>query len=272
MSGNGQTAAQANGRLRLVCLGDSFTEGVGDELPDGTVRGWADMVAVCMANVRDAPVEYANLAIRGRLMAAIVAEQLEPALALEPTVLTFNGGGNDMLRPRADVARICALTEHVISRCREEGVQPVILSGGNPTRHLPLGSRIKRLGDRLTAAVTELTAASGVPFADNWTDAELARLVYWNDDRLHLNAAGHRRVAARVVDTLGFACPTEWMVPVPHVAPHPGWKGNLDFYRRHVAPWLRRRLTGRSSGDNRQPKYARWVTIEPGSSLPALPD
>ena len=31
--------------MRYVAIGDSFTEGVGDELPDGTVRGWADLVA-----------------------------------------------------------------------------------------------------------------------------------------------------------------------------------------------------------------------------------
>ena len=46
------------------------------------------------------PIEYANLAIRGRLVWPIVEEQLEPALALKPTHLSFNGGGNDMLRPR----------------------------------------------------------------------------------------------------------------------------------------------------------------------------
>ena len=31
--------------VRFVAIGDSFTEGVGDELPDGRVRGWADLVA-----------------------------------------------------------------------------------------------------------------------------------------------------------------------------------------------------------------------------------
>ena len=32
-----------------AAIGDSFTEGVGDELPDGTVRGWADFVALGLA-------------------------------------------------------------------------------------------------------------------------------------------------------------------------------------------------------------------------------
>ena len=47
-----------------VAIGDSFTEGVGDELPDGRVRGWADQVALGLALASPEPVTYANLAIR----------------------------------------------------------------------------------------------------------------------------------------------------------------------------------------------------------------
>jgi hypothetical protein len=31
--------------VRFVAIGDSFTEGVGDVLPDGRERGWADIAA-----------------------------------------------------------------------------------------------------------------------------------------------------------------------------------------------------------------------------------
>ena len=86
--------------VRYVAIGDSFTEGVGDELPDGSVRGWADLVAKGWADGTGRPIEYANLAIRGKLIWPIVDEQLERALALRPTHGSFNGGGNDMLRPR----------------------------------------------------------------------------------------------------------------------------------------------------------------------------
>ena len=75
-------------------------------LPDGTVRGWADLTALGWANALGAPISYANLAIRGKLAWPIVEEQLEPALALRPTHLSFNGGGNDMLRPRTTIASI----------------------------------------------------------------------------------------------------------------------------------------------------------------------
>ncbi|TDE12194.1 SGNH/GDSL hydrolase family protein [Jiangella asiatica] len=250
--------------MRLVSIGDSFTEGVGDELPNGSPRGWADLLASGLARDRRAPVEYANLAIRGRLAGQIVAEQLEPALALEPTALTFNGGGNDLMRPRVDIGRICALTEHVILRCLETDVQPIILSGGDPSRGLPMGRRMRQLGDQLTSAVEALTMKYHVPFANNWADNELTRADYWAEDRLHLNTAGHHRVAARVLETLNASYPHEWMAPVPPGRTAPTAAENLLYYRRYVAPWVRRRLTGRSSGDHRAGKYQDWIVIDPG--------
>ncbi len=249
--------------MRLVSIGDSFTEGVGDEQPDGTPRGWADLLAGGLARDRGAPVEYANLAIRGRRAGQIVVEQLEPALALEPTAITFNGGGNDLMRPRADIGPIVALTEHVILRCLESGVRPIILSGGNPTRGLPMGKRMQLLGDRLTSAVERLTAKYAVPFADNWNDTELARADYWSEDRLHLNTAGHRRVAARVLDTLGASYPLEWMAATARAVTAPSVVENLVYYRRYVLPWVRRRLAGRSSGDDRTAKYLEWTVVGP---------
>jgi lysophospholipase L1-like esterase len=105
--------------MRYAAIGDSFTEGVGDELPDGSVRGWADRVAAGLASARGGEVRYANLAVRGRLLEPIVTDQLEAALSLAPapTLITLNGGGNDMLRRGIDVARLVALTERAVRRC-----------------------------------------------------------------------------------------------------------------------------------------------------------
>ena len=189
--------------VRFVAIGDSFTEGVGDELPDGHVRGWADLVALGWARSAAAPVEYANLAIRGRLVWPIVEQQLEPALALRPTHLSFNGGGNDILRPRASVSRIVDAFSHVLRRCDEEGVQLILLSGANPSAQLPLGRVFQRRGDLLSAAVeSRIADRPDVVRAYNWPDAELSRPAYWSEDRLHMNARGHHRVAARVLEAL----------------------------------------------------------------------
>ncbi len=143
--------------VRYVAIGDSFTEGVGDELPDGTVRGWADLAAQGWADAAGEPIEYANLAIRGKLIEPIVAQQLEPALALKPTHLSFNGGGNDMLRPRTGIERIVDLFDHVVRRCDEEGVQLIVLSGANPSAGCRSASSSKRAA---TASLTRSRNAS----------------------------------------------------------------------------------------------------------------
>lgn len=246
-----------------MAIGDSFTEGVGDELPDGRVRGWADLVAEGWAAALGAPVDYANLAIRGKLIGPIVEEQLEPALALHPTHLSFNGGGNDILRPRADVERIVALFRHVLRRCDEEGVTLVLLSGADPTGQLPLGRVMKRRGNLLSHAVErEIAGRDDVIRAYNWFDSELATPRFWSEDRLHMNSRGHHRVAARVLDALGVARPAEWW-DLPEVAVQERLRG-AAYYRTHVGPWIRRRLTGTSSGDGREPKFGgAWVTVEP---------
>src|SRR5688572_17824734 len=59
---------------RFVALGDSFTEGVGDDdlSSPNAVRGWADRVAEQLARARPG-LAYANLAIRGRLLPQVLA-------------------------------------------------------------------------------------------------------------------------------------------------------------------------------------------------------
>lgn len=247
--------------VKFVAIGDSFTEGVGDELPDGRVRGWADIAAQGWADASGHPIQYANLAIRGKLAWSIIEEQLEPALALRPTHLSFNGGGNDMLRPRTNVEHIADTFSRVLRRCDDQGVTVILLSGANPSGQLPLGSLIQRRGDELSAAVLRRIAKRpDVVRALNWPDRELSTGQYWAEDRLHMNAAGHHRVAARVLHALGYESPAEWWAPTAEAPEAPG---GFAYYRQHVGPWMKRRLTGTSSGDGRTAKYPVWVERVP---------
>jgi lysophospholipase L1-like esterase len=248
--------------IRYVAIGDSFTEGVGDERPDGSVRGWADLVAQGLADATGTPVQYANLAIRGRLLARIINEQLETALALNPTLVTFNGGGNDMLRPGTDIPWIVDQTEQALRRVIAAGAEPVLLAGANPTIGIPRGAQVKLKGDELTAAATKLAARLGVRMCDNWSDPVLARREFWSPDRLHLAPAGHHRVASNVLRTLGYSHPTDWVIDADPL-PVPTRRDQVRYTREHVLPWIGRRLTGRSSGDGRTAKYAEWVWVEP---------
>lgn len=254
-------------RIRYVAIGDSFTEGVGDDLPGSeipgeSVRGWADLVAQGLADATGEPVQYANLAIRGRLLGPIISEQLEPALALEPTLISFNGGGNDMLRPGTDIPSIVARTEVALRRMLETPALPLLIAGADPTAGIPRGSRVHQLGEALADAANVLARRLDIPFCNNWADRELRGRQYWSADRLHLGPVGHMRVAANVLRALDCEPPSDWLLQADEM-PAPSRREQLRYTREHVLPWVKRRLTGRSSGDGRAPKFAQWQWIEP---------
>ncbi|WP_426511452.1 SGNH/GDSL hydrolase family protein [Dactylosporangium sp. McL0621] len=247
--------------MRYVAIGDSFTEGMGDERADGRPRGWADLVAAGIAEATGETVQYANLAIRGRLLGPILDEQLDVALSLDPTptMLSLNGGGNDMMRRGTDMDHLLALTETAVRRTSDAGVKMLLLSGADPSEHLPFGKVIRRKGEILSAAVQELTNRYDALFVNIFGDEEIRKAPYWSADRLHLNAAGHRRVASLVLTALGHPTTAERIDPGP--APTRGLLAEAKYYREHVLPWVTRRLRGRSSGDGRVAKHPSWVLI-----------
>ena len=63
-----------------------------------------------------------------------------------------------------------------------------------------------------------------------------------------------------VLDALGIDPVPEWwsQPPLPPMGPR-----GAAYYREHVGPWVRRRLTGTSSGDGREPKFGQWTEIAP---------
>ena len=118
---------------RYVALGDSFTEGVGDPDPSrpNGLRGWADRVAEVLAT--QAPdFGYANLAIRGRKLRPILDEQLDPAIALRPDLVTIHGGGNDVLRPRVDLDALATSYDDAIRRLVDTGARVVMFTIFDP--------------------------------------------------------------------------------------------------------------------------------------------
>jgi lysophospholipase L1-like esterase len=218
-------------------------------------------VAAGLAAAKGEAIQYANLAIRGRLLEPIVTEQLPTALTMKPTLLTLNGGGNDMLRPRTDVAQLMTLTSRAVSRCKAEDVRLVLLSGPDPSTRLPFGKTIRRRGEELTEGVKALAAQHDLLFVNCFHDTEIRRAHYWSADRLHLNAAGHQRVAGLVLEALEAG-----ETPEPGHAPSRETRRLLTearYYWDHVLPWVQRRLRRQSSGDARTGKHVEWTPVEP---------
>jgi lysophospholipase L1-like esterase len=249
-----------------VAVGDSFTEGMSDLLPDGSYRGWADVLAGRLT-ARTPGFRYANLAVRGKLIGQIVNEQVDVAAAMKPDVITLVGGLNDTLRPKCDMARVRGLLEQAVERLAPACGQLVLMR--SPGRKGPVLERFRPRMEELFAYVDVLAARHGALVVDLYGSEVLGDQRMWDVDRLHLTAEGHRRVAEAVWQTLGMEAEDDWQALLPP-AVLPGWAarrvGDLRFAHRHLGPWIGRRLTGRSSGDGRPAKRPELLPYEPPGS------
>jgi lysophospholipase L1-like esterase len=242
---------------RYVALGDSFTEGVGDHdprLPNG-VRGWADRVAEVLARRTD-DFGYANLAVRGRLLEAILAEQVEPAIALRPDLVTLYAGGNDILRPRVSIDALVARYSEAVGRLREAGAHVVLFTGFD-LGFAPVFRHLRGRVATYNELVREVADVHGATILDYWRLREYRDSRLWDVDRLHMSSAGHQRMAIAVLDTLGVEhdlVPHE-LAPQPEMDRRQRRDADLAWARTHAAPWVQRRLRGTSSGDRLGPRF-----------------
>ncbi len=247
----------------FVAVGDSFTEGMSDALPDGSYRGWADLLAARLA-ARTPGFRYANLAVRGKLIGQIADEQAPVAAAMGADLVTLVGGLNDVLRPQCDVDLVCARLAEAAGKLAPGCRQLVLMR--SPGRRGPVLERFRPRMEQLFAFIDTLAERHDALVVDLFSAEVLGDARLWAEDRLHLNAEGHRRVAEAVWQALGHAPESDWREPLPP-AVRPGWStrraSDVRFAREHLVPWIGRRLTGRSSGDGLPPKRGELLPYEP---------
>jgi lysophospholipase L1-like esterase len=250
---------------RFVALGDSFTEGLDDPHPRGGYRGWADRLAEHLERVRPG-VLYANLAVRGRKIAGIHEQQLGPALQLEPDLATVMGGTNDVLRPKVDLDEVAGHMEAMQRALVERGATVVSFTIPNPAEIMPVARLVRDRIIAFNAAQREVASRTGALLLDMEHDPNAAHPDVWSVDRLHANSLGHKRTAAALAELLGIDLPEEERnrdLPAPFAKPrHQVIAAEIAWLRTHFAPWIGRRLRGRSSGDDVEPKRPSLMPVE----------
>jgi lysophospholipase L1-like esterase len=274
---------------RMVCLGDSFTEGMSDEArPDGRHLGWADRVAASIAEYQPAgfagDLRYANLAVRGKLLHQVIEQQVGPALAMQPDLLTFHAGANDVLRPVADVPDLLRRYARTVDQLAQSGATIILFTaipraGGTGI----VADRVAARLDTFNEGIRRTARRHACILVDNARVIALADRQLWAEDRLHLNADGHRRVAAHVLACLGVTDPEVlagpigwWEAPLP--PPQRTRSGDLAsdaaWVGQHFLPWVGRRVRRVSSGDGVPPKDPELRPVEagvPARRSPRLP-
>ncbi|MGQ0483561.1 MAG: SGNH/GDSL hydrolase family protein [Pseudonocardia sp.] len=238
-----------------VAIGDSFTEGLDDFRDDGVPRGWADRVAERLA--RDVPnLHYANLAVRGKMLDQVVADQIPVAEQLRPDLITFSAGGNDIIRPQCSPDSVAARFETALARLVDTGAEVVIFIGFD-VRRIPVLRRIRGRVATFNELLRGVAERHRCRVVDLWSMAPLSDPRCWGADRLHLTPAGHRLVALRTLEVLGVPVTENWRDPWPEADPHP-WlhrrQEDLVWARQYMLPYLYGRVRGRRTGDGFAPK------------------
>jgi phosphatidylinositol alpha 1,6-mannosyltransferase len=260
---------------RYVAVGDSLTEGLCDtsRMPAGQYRGWADRLALLLALAApvDASIAYANLAVRSRRVADAVEEQLPTAVSLGADLVSVLIGANDLVGRRADAAALATRLGEAVLEVRGTGADVLLVAPFMPRRPAArlLHARFAGFADRLA----EVVDGSGVRLLDVRADRGLVEPDRWAADRVHLNSAGHRALAYAAAGVLGVphAAELERLERAIHddgAAPDRA-VGDAEWLARHAAPWVLRRLRGRTAGDGREAKRPALAPVRPSSTAPS---
>lgn len=254
-----------HGPFTYVALGDSFTEGLDDMRPDGTYRGWADLVADQLA-VAHPDLHYANLAVRGRRIQHVRDDQVPLVEEWRPDLVTIAIGGNNITGRSADIPALGQQFHGILARLVATGAHVVAFAGFDTRFMIPLSGAVSDRAREYNGFIRASAAGLGASLVDLWRLPRLYEPQMWARDRLHLSSAGHALVARAVLPVVGLDADL-----VPEPPPQPDLpEGRRDravsdaaWVARDLTPWLWRAARGRSSGDGREPKHP-WPVPWPG--------
>ena len=246
---------------RLIVCGDSFSEGMTDEIIDGKYRGWADRVADGMAQANP-NFTYVNLAVRGKLVGQVIVDQLPQAqkfITGKNTLVTFHAGANDAIRPNYKQELVLPVYREAVHALAATGATIMLFTvlerTGNTGKTADIwASRFHAFNVNVRQVAKEV----GAIIADANEESFFSDRRFLAFDRLHLNPLGHDRVAQAVLEKLGLPSNSSWRDPLPPAGKTPWFKSKATsalWFLTFALPWLWRRLRGKSSGDGRFPKY-----------------
>jgi lysophospholipase L1-like esterase len=268
-SGDGATMARL-----YVALGDSFTEGVGDpdpRLPNG-VRGWADRVAEKLAKAEPG-WQYANLAVRSKRLRDVVADQLDAAVRLHPTLITLYAGGNDVMDPGTEIRSLLDDYERLVAALSQTGATLLLFTGYDVPLY-PVVWLFRRRNHAYNDGVRRIAQKYGATLVDYWTFDGYEDRRMWSADRLHLSKVGHKALAARVLDVLAVRhsikakkIKATQFAPLASRSTGRYLADQSLWLRDWVVPLVHRKIRRVTLGDWMEPRWPQPVEVPPKGGL-----
>jgi lysophospholipase L1-like esterase len=223
--------------VRVVAVGDSVSEGVGDPRQGG-LHGWVRYLTA------DPGLELvANLARSGSTVAGVRRHQLDRAVALVPDLVTCAVGVNDVLGRRFDPVAFERDYAHVVgalTAAASRGVLTMMLhdvAAGLPVPRL-LRERLRRRITEANSVIQRVCVEHDAWVLDARTAPPLRAAGMLSLDRLHPNRRGHRFIADSALEVLREHAV---LPPGPRAAPTPAdpFAERVAAGARHIL-WMAR--------------------------------
>ena len=183
-----------------AALGDSVTHGI--EEPDEVA--WPVLVASALG-IEEGPRMYARVNAES---SDVEREQLDPALAEEPELITLICGANDViLNVRPDIDAYAERIGRMFARVREELPETLLVSATYPAPEffdLRPRTRARVLGGlgELNAVTRTAAAEHGVVLLDWEGHPGALERDNFASDGFHPSPAGHRQAAREIVEAI----------------------------------------------------------------------
>ena len=187
---------------RFVAIGDSFTEGIGDEVEGIALKSWVDhFVQLC-----EKDIEYANFAKRGLVTEEIRLQQLEKALTFNPDLVSLIAGANDVLKGRWNHDAYKNDMEFMVDTLSKAGADIIIANLPDFTVRLPFASEKKQeIKEQLLEAnevIHSLSREYKLHHVDFWNHQLVNDNTLWSTDFIHPNSKGYVKVAELIFNSL----------------------------------------------------------------------
>ncbi|WP_439022738.1 SGNH/GDSL hydrolase family protein [Bacillus thuringiensis] len=187
---------------RFVAIGDSFTEGIGDEVEGIALKSWVDhFVQLCVNDI-----EYVNFAKRGLVTKEIRSQQLEKALTFKPDLVSLIAGANDVLKGRWNHQAYKNDMEFMIDKLSKTDADIIIANLPDFTVRLPFSSEKKQvIQEQLLEAndvIRSLSREYKLHHIDFWNHQLVTDNTLWSTDLIHPNSKGYVKVAELIFNSL----------------------------------------------------------------------
>jgi lysophospholipase L1-like esterase len=184
-TGAPQAGAPGAGGIRYLALGDSLTQGVG--APDMETGAFPALLAQRW-RAQGCPVELKNSGVSGYTSGQVISEELPDVATFNPTVITFQAGGNDIANG-VPIEEYRTNVRRVLTAAKASGARVLALAQNEWYRSpqgLNYGSDLAERRAAYDAALIEEINAAGAQFVDlrpiyrQEADANL-----WVEDGIH---------------------------------------------------------------------------------------